>query len=624
MSLLQDRIGLLILLMFTVFWAILGLSASDGLYNTDESLYRIGAESFQNSGNLIVQNGYDTFGSEDLRHVLLIAGPNGLVPQYPVGSALAAAPLIPFFGQKSLIVLNVLAGIGTLFTTYALARRLFDTAEVANLAVAIFALCTFWSEYVVGQWPHSVSLFFVTSAMLFFLQAIDRTHAAWHPAFWSGIFVGVGMSFRLEVLLLLPAIAAVTILYARKPFEIIGAGALGMAPVLALLSYSNKLRFDTYNPLSYGQSGGGTDASTYLPLGIGILIVLAGLVLLRNLSSLQFERRHVLMGVTLLAASTAVLSPFVPILQKLIGGLHAIFLDSTVIHDPRPGALGSRPDGTVAFWGLSKKALFQSLPWLGGLAALFGLGWAERRRSIAIILIFVSVWALPFVLRSWHGGMSSNMRYLLPMVPLLAILSAWIILELIRNHAITNPYVLSLAAVAGFALPFVWVLSANDTIFWLNQIASLYLFVVIAVVSLIAGFAKQKMLAQISLYAITMGLGWSSYLAYQDYSLAQTRRASTETIAMAVSNIPDRVVLYGAPAHFYPAFRNAEQLLARPPDPATLVDANFVKAACSSGYRVLFANYMVGQLGRLESAVTEYIWQDGIDGPAMVEFDCNA
>ncbi|WP_338550507.1 glycosyltransferase family 39 protein [Roseovarius phycicola] len=624
MSQFQNRTSLFILLVFTGVWIMLGVFASDGLYNTDESLYRLGAESFRNNGNFVVQNGYDVFGSEDLRHVLLVNGPNGLVPQYPVGSALAAASLIDLFGQKSLIVLNVLASIGALFTTYALAKRLFGTSEVARLTIVILSFATFWSEYVVGQWPHSISLFFVSLAILLFLNAMDRARAAWHPAFWSGLCVGLGMSFRLEVLLLLPAIAAATILYARKPFGVIVAGTLGMVPTVALLAYSNQLRFGTYNPLSYGKSGGGTDAATYMPLGIGILVALAGLTFLRRQTRIQLERKHILAGVTLLSAAAIALSPIVPILNKLVVGIHAIFLDSTVIHDPRPGALVALPDGTVAFWGLPKKALVQSLPWLGCLAVLIGLVWGERRRSVTLILIFVAAWALPFVLRSWHGGMSSNMRYLLPMVPLLAMLAAWIILELWQKHTMANPYILSATAAFGFLAPLLFVVFANDSVFWLSQVASLYVFTGVAAFSFLAGFSSQTATPHVALHAVALGLGWSSYLAFQDYSLSQSQRAKSAAIATAVSSISDRAVLYGAPAHFFPAFRNPEQLLARPADPATLVDADFVKAACQSRYRILIADYMIGQLGPLKDSVSDYVWDNGVEGPAMVEFDCDA
>nr|WP_317055302.1 hypothetical protein [Roseovarius sp. W115]MDV2928881.1 hypothetical protein [Roseovarius sp. W115] len=214
------------------------------------------------------------------------------------------------------------------------------------------------------------------------------------------------------------------------------------------------------------------------------------------------------------------------------------------------------------------------------------------------------------------------MRYLLPVIPLLAMLSIWGILELAQRRGSVNPYIFGIASLVGFAVPLVWILFVKESTFWINQVASLYLFCAIAVLSFVAGFVRHKVLAQVSLYAVAAGLGWSSYLAFQDYSLSQSRRTDTAAIAEAISSISDRAVLYGAPAHFYPAFSNPNQLLARPPNPATQVDATFVKAACGAGYRVLFADYLIEQLGDLAGSVSEYMWKEGIKGPGMVEFNC--
>ena len=95
------------------------------------------------------------------------------------------------------------------------------------------------------------------------------------------------------------------------------------------------------------------------------------------------------------------------------------------------------PDGTRSFWGLSKKALGQSLPWLGLLALLLRPQlWQGRSRSFTCALIFTALFMLPFLIRSWHGGMSSNMRYFLPALPVLSILAATLIHDLLdRDEA---------------------------------------------------------------------------------------------------------------------------------------------------------------------------------------------
>ena len=121
-------------------------------------------------------------------------------------------------------------------------------------------------------------------------------------------------------------------------------------------------------------------------------------------------------------AATFMIAPLQSGLLRVITGMHAILIDATIIQDNRAGGLQRMADGTVLFWGLPKKALAQSLPWLGCLAALAGLARAERRQSILFVLIIFAGWSVPFVVGSWHGGFGANMRYFLPSVVLLAIL----------------------------------------------------------------------------------------------------------------------------------------------------------------------------------------------------------
>ena len=59
------------------------------------------------------------------------------------------------------------------------------------------------------------------------------------------------------------------------------------------------------------------------------------------------------------------------------------------------------------------------------LAYLIGAGRGVQRRSVALVLVVAGLWALPFALRAWHGGLGSNMRYLLPLLPGLCALAAW-------------------------------------------------------------------------------------------------------------------------------------------------------------------------------------------------------
>ena len=619
-----DRTSSLLICCIATALIFLAATASAGFYNIDEALYFAVAQTWYETGSFVVQNGFDEFVSDDLKLWLLVEGPRGLVSQYPVGTAVAGAPLIGFFGQSSLIVLNVLAGIGTLFTTYAVALRLFGSTDVAKLAVALLALCTFWAEFVVGHWPHSVSVFLISLALLLFLGTLDRTKRAWHPALWSGVLVGLGMFFRLEGLLLLPAIAAVTILYARRPIQVITGGALGLGPMIGLMALSNNARFGSLNPFSYGASGHGTDALTYVTPGIIMIVLLVGLIAVRYMGELGPRFRTGIAVLVLIGLAAMLLSPLAPSLNKVVDGMHAILVDATVIEDKRPGALVRFPDGTVSFWGFPKKALGQSLPWLGCLAALFGLTWGDRRRGITIVLIICAAWSVPFVLLSWHGGLGANMRYFLPMLPLLAALVAWVILELGKRTAGQGARIVLIAAMAGLALPTLLALSAPEIVFRLHQILSTNLLFIIAALTLIANLALTRLTTLAALSAIGAGMGFSSFLAVQDYTTSQAYRARVAAYADAVSGISGRVLFYGPPENFFPALFKPEQLLALPDSKTSEFDYDLFDAACAAGYRVIITKRIARTLAPTEPKLTDYVWS--FDGRTLrlSEYRCGS
>lgn len=623
MTTFPNRIGYQLIFVVALALLLMGYSAPNGLYNIDEAIYLIGAEALHQSGGFGVENGYDTFGSDDLKLWILISGPNGLVPQYPVGSAVAAAPLIGMLGQKSLVLINILAGIGTLFTTYALAFRLFKSTEVANLTLFLFVFCTFWTEFAVAIWPHSVSIFSVTLATVLFLETLDRVESAWRPAVWSGLVTGLGLFFRLEGALLLPAFAGVAILYAKKPVQVLVGGAAGLLPIMALMAYTNWLRFESLNPLSYGSSGGGTDATNHLGAGIVMLAAICVLMVMRQFGTKAIQRRYVLSVLAVLGLAIALLHPFIPFLQKLLTGIHAIFLDAKVIVDARPGATVKLPDGTMAFWGQPKKALVQSLPWLGALLALLGLRWGHNQRSIVIVLIFISIWSMPFLLKSWHGGAGSNMRYLMPVVPIATALLSWILCELSKRLNKRNLFALPVTAALGFTASLFWALSKPEQIYAFNQITTTQVFYAVAAFSVLAGFFQQRYLTLTTLHLIAASLGLSSYLAFQDYTLAQTRRADNAAVSQNISTIPGPAVFYGPPAAFYSAFADSDRLVALASKGPNELDMGFINEACRKGYRVFFNEFFAQSFNSVEGVVSDYVWPDGIEGPPLMQYNCD-
>lgn len=616
-----DATSIALCLALSALLIVLAATGSSGLYNIDEALYLTGAETFHSTRSFEIQNRFDGLSSPDLRLWYLVEGPLGLVPQYPVGVTLAAQPLIGPLGPKALLALNVITGIGTLFATHALSRRLFANTQAANLAVALLFFSTFWVEYVTGYWPHSTSVFLVSLAVLTFLSTLDREKGAWVPAFLTGLLIGLGMFFRLEAALLLPAIAAITLIYSRDPLAIFAGGAAGLGVMLALMSYANLIRFGTPNPLTYGRSGGVTDASSFLILG---LILLAGLLLLAAMRRLDLQKQRSL-GVLIIAIAGAgllALALTTDAAKPFFRGILAIMVDARTHESDIPGAMQSRPDGTVLFWGLPKKALGQSLPWLGGLAALVFMPFGENRKPILIVLIFAAVWSLPFVAQSWHGGLSSNPRLFLPILPLLAVLNAWIVLVLLRQ--ITGParYLPLATALVGLLVPWLWVLTQPDVAFSLHQIWSVPVLLGILVCALIAGLHLRGITASLALAALGFGIGFASFLAKQDYQMTHDRRAQMGVFSQAVATIPGPVLFYGPPEIFHPALAKPDQRLALPDQHSFALDYALLLKACAANYRIILDQFMARPLFQHEGWTSAYSWPDAVTGPAVSEVNC--
>jgi hypothetical protein len=592
---------------------VLAVVASDGFYNIDEVIYFMGAEAFRETGSFVVENGHAALPLDALRLWFLVEGPKGLVPQYPVGPTVAGALLLDVFGQRALIALNVAAGIGTLVLTHALALRLFGCARVALLATGMLVFGTFWAEYVVGHWPHSVSVFCIALAVWLFLDTLDRTTGAWKPAALSGLAVGAGLLFRLEGVILLPGLVAAAIIHAARPLPVLVGGAAGVLPFAGLLAWSNAVRFGTWNPLSYGSSGGATDPANYLPLFLALPCALAVLVGLR----LWGRTRSGIRGRSLALAAIAIcgalwLSPLGPLLGKLAAGAHALLLDFTVIEDRRVSFV-AQPDGTVLSAGLPKKALGQSLPWLGCLVLLAVSFPGERRRSVGVVLILSAAWILPFALHSWHGGLGSNMRYFLPLLPMLCALVAFVLLQLADRHEGGLRLVLR-GGIAGILIAASWLVLAPDRAAQLHQFGALAVLLAITLVSLVAGISRARAPTGAALVAAGAGLGLAMALAADDFADTQAKRLLVEERSAGAQNVAGRAVFLGPPEFFAQAVGNPEHLLAVPDRLTLRADPALVAAICAAGYRLILPERSGSVAGRRQP----------LEGAAgLAEFECD-
>lgn len=586
-----DHIALLVACGVPVIGAFL---VSSGLFTIDELIYLISAEAMASHRSLTVENGFSQLGSEDLKLILLVDGPNGLTPQYPPGLATLGLPLYAALGARGLILLNALAAAGVAVLTWCLAQKLYRSAAVATVSVMVLTFATFQLDYAWGVWPHMTSAFFVLLSFLLALRAMESADPK--PvvlyAILSGLAVGTGLLFRADSILVLPIIAACIFFAGKRPVLTMIGGAIGLVPGLAVAAWVNLHKFGTPNVLSYGRtgSGGGDDINSHLGAAFIIAAVMIAMLLVRSVP--WTHTRKIIGLITLVAAAlVALAAPSIrTMLFAILEGYMALFVDSRLIEDPRDGVQWA-DDGTLLFWGVAKKAVFQSLPWLAILTVLFIASWRkEHVRPHVMLLIFVFIWSLPFTALSWHGGFSSSMRYFLPMLPVLVVLSSALMVDLASRTQISLAVTI-LGMAAGLFFSFLqFEPSETFTDGRLQQSMNLYVFYGLTLV--VIGSALLTRLAHAStapaLLAVGFGLGVGGFSStVVDVTFAQKTRTTNAAVSDLARNLSGPLLIYGSPRAFAFAVERPDVILGVSKSQKHEVDVDLFTRAIGSGYRAV-------------------------------------
>ncbi len=576
----------------TLVAAIAGLAivlgafvAVPGLYNIDETIYYLAADALLHEGSLTVRNGFETYGAEGLKLLYLVDGPRGLTPQYPVGPTLLGAPLMALLGVRGLILVNALSAVATLLLTRALARRLGYGEAAATGAVLILLFGTFFVEYAYSVRPHVLQMALVLAALWAAAGCVLPGAAApRRDALLSGLCIGIGMMVRLETVLLLPGIGALAILYAPMPVRTLALGAAGLAPGLLASAAVNAYKFGSWNPLSYGSVGGGTDPRSYLVLlPVAVLAPLA-LIIFRRIEWRPGMRWPVLGGAAVALGTAAFLPALQEPLFRYLRGLYTLMIDMTVSPINRT-AIEVMEDGTMTFYGLWQKALGQSLPWLGAFALLAVRPWGERRPAFLLIGLTWLFWTMPFAMLTWNGGMGGNMRYFLPLLPLLAIVLAGIWSDLLGGRPRSLMRDLMLGAGLAAVLVQAWMMLSASGFGGVQQILSVYALAALAVASLATGLGllaarhARLMLATCFALAMIQCLGI-------DLAVAQMRRADTLQTDRILARLPSPALLVGPPEFFTIGATRSENLMAVPRWTDSTLQTGLYARAREDGYRV--------------------------------------
>jgi len=576
-----------VLILAAVVLLAAGFAVSPGLFTIDEALYSAASQTFLANGHFGIENGWPEFSSDDLRLSLLVEGRRGLVSQYPGGHSIVGAQLLRIFGERGLMLGNVFAGIAMMFALRALAVRLFGDTTAALVAIGLLLAATFWLEYVFAVWPHAISALCVTLALICTLDCLDAETGFGRKAIMAGAVIGFGMLMRVDTILAIPAIGLIVWLFARRPVRVLALLGLGFVPFIALASAVNFAKLGTLNPLSYGQDGPtATNLSAHM-VPIAILALGAIFAFASRLVTWRPSRRGYGLALAAGIAVVIVSATARHIAETYLSGAWVLVGDITAIADRRQG-IEEMPGGLLLFWGHFKKALGQSMPWLGLLLlAVHQPADKHARRSQIVILIFAAVWSLPFFMVSWHGGLASNMRYLLPLVPFLCAWVAKLMLDLSQTvpRARTS---LAIGAAIGFWLLITWNAFHPTGIGGVQQVLSTYLLLAITSLAMLSGirWSWQHQTRLACLVAAGAGLAAAAFFSFTDFMTAQSDRATNRRYSEALSTLPDRALVYAPPRFVTDWSFRPGHLTALPKSAGGDYDYEFIDHALDKGYRV--------------------------------------
>jgi len=436
----RKRLALIVTVIIMATAASLAIPA--GFFSIDELIYALMAES-ATKGSLVIENGYSSFPSTALLVRFLVPGPDGSAPQYPSGYGFFALPFYSLLGIRGLFMMNSLAFAGSCWCTYSLARSIRCSKHTATLAWVILGGATYASEYGIAVWPHALAMLVVVAGQLAAFRAARQPSASLVWAVLTGAVLGAGIMIRVDIILLAPGVL-VWWLHKRSARRLIPVALIGMSPGVVVASWLNHLKFDSWSPLSYGRVAGSATLSAYAPLAFGVGLITGLVLLLHHLYVRRLLSRRI---VTLIAGATIITcGAFAQTRQLAVRmghGLYVLLVDlqsySRATDDP--GVMKS-DTGYLVFYGYLKRSLLQSLPYLGVLIPALRTRRAQSGDA-PFLGVVCTLWILPFALMEWHGGFSFNMRYFVPLLPGLAIITAFALARLQDAGALTSSLLLS-------------------------------------------------------------------------------------------------------------------------------------------------------------------------------------
>jgi hypothetical protein len=527
----------------------------------DEVAYHFMVRAVADGHPCEVANGYREYQSPALEVRLthtVTACEGRLVSKYPYLAPWLAAPLYPLLGFSSLIAINLLAHAIVLGITWWLAKRYLGSPGWALCAPACLELCTYFWEYAEGAWPHSLAMAFTMGAFACAVASLTaggeraRRQLLWAAA--SGLLIGLGAGARLDAAFWLLIVGCLFALPLR-PRLLLAMGAGASVGVL-LLALDNYCKLELFWPFVYNQRNVArletyfrfvpvAAFSLLLVLAVGASQLRPGREVVRRLAARVSPAGWAGLCAMLLLALLAW-----PPTRRLLGGVVDLALDLRALDPSRiEPAMSRTASGAVLYIGHYKKALLQSCPQLSALILpLVVMLRAREARRLWPLYVPIVVLLSAFAARSWHGGLSLNMRYLMPALPMLCVLIAWVLRELWpRSRSGWYSAACSIAAIAityssteppANTLPEARVLTAPLVMAGLLLVACL-----LHAPSGSGKFARSMRFVAPSLLLTALGWGALTSLAYDYPAQRGLRRYNEQTAASVRARIePDALV----------------------------------------------------------------------------------
>ena len=509
-------------------------------FTMDGEIYYHMARAMADNGTLHIATNGGVDGAPALTKYLTIERDGYVYPQYPSGYAFLAAPFYLLLGLRGLIIMNAICAGLCLFFTHQIATRLSDE-KTALWATWLFGATTFWSNYAFGIWPHMAALAFWLGAIWLTVNGdqIEDRRRQLVAIGLAGLLVGLGVNIRIDLILAAPAIFFWLRIFARpsdKPAAMIFLAAL--APGLLIAAYLNMLKFGVFTPFSYGSVDGASAATSYLWIAPVLLIAVA-LMLLLDLQDLALDTwrdagpANVIAVASVLLLLAILLAPGV---RDVIYGVYVLVINLQAHNAYQQQGVELNEYGQLMFWGYPKRAFIQSLPFLP-LIILPAINFIRGQNVVAVSLCLLCIFApiTFYALNQWHGGGSYNMRYFLPALPFVSILSAFALTRLAEAMDGFERQSALIVATAGVATFFAFTF-VSDSFPALEAPAALYPQWVIAFILAVAVIMfllapYRKYVPQIALVCAGFAIAFASALNLIDEVSHEKAREKQITLA---------------------------------------------------------------------------------------------